>query len=80
MSKRHDVSVNLEEGTTPENPRGFAATIWGDLINGKTGREVWNGVKSDVALMSRGQNVTDCSKVSMNALQMAWAGSDVYDA
>jgi hypothetical protein len=80
MSK-HKVEVSHDsEGNSPENPTGWAATIWSDLIKGPTGREVWNGVKSDVAVLARGQNVNDCSNVSLNRMQAAWASTgDVYD-
>lgn len=73
--------IKSEEGNSPEAPKGFAATIWADLIKGPTGKEVWNSVKSEVAVLTRGQNVSDYSNVSLNRMQAAWASSaeDVYN-
>jgi hypothetical protein len=80
MSRKSIDICQNEEGNSPENPKDWAATIWHDLIKGPTGREVWNGVKSDVAVLTRGQNVNDCSSVSLNRMQQAWASTgDVYE-
>lgn len=73
--------IKSEEGNSPEAPKGFAATIWEDLIKGPTGREVLGSVKAEWESLTRGQSVKDYSNVSLNRMQAAWASSaeDVYN-
>lgn len=81
MSKK-EVSCNESEslkGTTPDNAMSVREAFVNDFIRGRVVNQCWDGIKSDVALFTRGQNVKDLTPTNMHALQVAWgAGDDLY--
>ena len=86
MSEKHshnpadaNSEVDADKGKTPDNAFSWVEAFHDFVGNGVADKFV-RGVKSDLYfLAARGRMVEDSAKVSLNAMEKAWAGSSVYD-